>query len=158
MAFTISSPAFGANAGIPTEYTCDGPDTSPPLAWTDLPAGTQSLALIIDDPDAPDPRAPKQTWVHWVVYNIPSTDTGLPAGASPRGLPAGAREGMNDWGRSGYNGPCPPIGQHRYFHKLYALDTMLPELKRPTKAQLEQAMAGHVLARTELMGTYQRSR
>jgi len=123
-----------------------------------LPAGTRSLVLIVDDPDAPDPAAPRMTWVHWVLYNIPPSATGLAEGVAPGDLPAGARQGLNDWGRAGYGGPCPPIGRHRYFHKLYALDIVLPVLGKPTKAALEQAMKGHVLASTELVGTYQRSR
>jgi len=158
MAFNISSTAFAPNGSMPAEHTCDGSDTSPPLAWSDVPEGTRSLAVIVDDPDAPDPRAPKRTWVHWVVYDIPPAATGLAADASPGKLPDGAREGLNDWGRPGYGGPCPPIGRHRYFHKLFALDTLLPDLRRPTRAELEQAMAGHVLARAELVGTYLRSK
>ena len=123
-----------------------------------LPAGTQSLALIVDDPDAPDPAAPRMTWVHWVLYNMPPTATGLAEAVAPGALPAGTRQGLNDWGRTGYGGPCPPMGRHRYFHKLYALSTVLPDLGKPVKAALEQAMKGHVLASTELVGTYQRSR
>lgn len=137
-------------------HTCEGPDTSPLLAWSNLPSGTQSLALIVDDPDAPDPEAPKLTWVHWVVYNLPPSATSLPQGVAPAGLPAGTREGLNDWKRTGYGGPCPPIGRHRYFHKLYALDVVLPDLNKPVKAQLEAAMRGHILAQAELMGTYQK--
>ncbi|NJD08897.1 MAG: YbhB/YbcL family Raf kinase inhibitor-like protein [Gemmatimonadetes bacterium] len=157
-AITISSPAFPANGSMPPKYTCDGRNSSPPLTWRDLPAGTRSLALIVDDPDAPDPRAPKRTWVHWVLYDIPPTAPGLTEAASPGGLPPGAREGVNDWGRTGYGGPCPPIGRHRYFHKLFALDTLLTGLDRPTKAELEKAMAGHVLGQGELVGTYQRGK
>jgi len=154
----VSSPAFAPNGSIPPQYTCDGRNISPPLAWSELPEGTRSLALIVDDPDAPDPRAPRRTWVHWVVYDIPATAVGIAEGASPGRLPAGAREGLNDFGRQGYGGPCPPTGRHRYFHKLYALDTMLTALQRPTRAQLEQAMAGHVLGQGELVGTYERAR
>jgi Raf kinase inhibitor-like YbhB/YbcL family protein len=109
--------------------------------------------LIVDDPDAPDPRHPRQTWVHWLVYNLPADCAGLPEGQA---LPAGARVGRNDWNSADYGGPCPPIGRHRYFHKLYALDTVLPDLRHPTKSQLEQAMTGHVLAQAELVGTYER--
>jgi hypothetical protein len=156
MSFAISSPAFHAGGEIPTEHTCEGPDASPPLAWSGAPAGTRSLALIVDDPDAPDPAAPRMTWVHWVLYAIPPTSTGLPAAVASRDLPHGAREGRNDWKRTGWGGPCPPIGRHRYFFKLYALDTVLPDLGEPTKATLEKAMRGHVLARAELMGTYQK--
>jgi Raf kinase inhibitor-like YbhB/YbcL family protein len=155
MTLTLSSSAFFHQGRIPKKYTCDGEDVSPPLAWTGVPAGTKSLALIVDDPDAPDPQAPKMTWVHWVLYNIPPSANGLPEAVGTR-LPPGTLEGLNDWKHTGYGGPCPPIGRHRYFHKLYALDTVLPDLKRPTKAQLEKAMEGHVLAVAELIGTYQR--
>jgi Raf kinase inhibitor-like YbhB/YbcL family protein len=123
-----------------------------------MPAGTKSLALVVDDPDAPDPKAPKLVYVHWVLYNIPPDVSGLAEAIQRADLPPGAREGLNDWGRAGYGGPCPPIGRHRYFHKLYALDTVLPDLKRPTKAHLLAAMKGRILAETELVGTYQRSR
>ena len=158
MTLTLTSPAFTHNGAMPARLTCDGQDLSPELRWSGLPAETQSLALIVDDPDAPDPAAPRITWVHWVLYNIPPTATGLAEAVAPGALPAGTRQGLNDWGRTGYGGPCPPIGRHRYFHKLYALDTVLPDLGKPAKAALEQAMKGHVLASTELVGTYQRSR
>lgn len=156
MALAITSPTFTHNGPIPKLYTCQGKDVSPALAWSGLPAGTKSLALIVDDPDAPDPAAPKMTWVHWVLYNLPASSAGLPEAVAPAALPAGTREGKNDWKRTGYGGPCPPIGVHRYFHKLYALDVVLPDLKQPTKAELERAMQGHVLAKVELMGTYQK--
>ena len=156
--FTLSSPAFEPGSPIPREHTCEGADTSPPLTWSNAPAGTRSFALIVDDPDAPDPKAPKMTWVHWVLYNIPATVAGLPKGADRSGLPPGTLEGTNDWKRTGYGGPCPPIGRHRYFHKLYALDVVLPDQGRPTKAKLEQAMQGHVMAKSELVGTYQKGR
>ena len=153
MAITLTSGAFLPNQPIPARYTCDGEDVSPPLTWLGVPAGTRSLALIIDDPDAPDPKHPRQVWVHLVVYNLPPDCTGLTeAGA----LPPGTLVGRNDWSRADYGGPCPPIGQHRYFHKLYALDTVLPDLKHPTKSQLEQAIKGYVLAQAELVGTYER--
>ncbi|XXZ09782.1 YbhB/YbcL family Raf kinase inhibitor-like protein [Sorangium sp. So ce315] len=155
---SLASPAFAQRGEIPIEHTCEGADRSPPLTWSSLPPGTRSLALIVDDPDAPDPRAPKTTWVHWVVYNLPPAAEGLPAGAADGGLPEGARHGLNDWKRPAYGGPCPPVGRHRYFHKLYALDTVLPDLGTPTKAQLEAAMAGHVLAHVELVGTYQKTK
>lgn len=158
MALTLRSPAFPPGGDIPAEHTCDGRDRSPPLEWSGAPPGTRSFALIVDDPDAPDPKAPKTTWVHWVLYDIPATATGLPAGADARSLPPGTREGLNDWKRTGYGGPCPPVGRHRYFHKLYALDTVLGDLGRPTKAKLEAAMKGHVLTQAELMGRYQRGR
>lgn len=152
----ISSKAFSHEGAIPQMYTCEGKDISPPLAWSDLPAGSKSLALIVDDPDAPDPAAPKMTWVHWVLYNLPPTTGGLEEAVKT--LPPGTKEGVNDWKRTGYGGPCPPIGRHRYFHKLYALDIVLPDLKQPTKAKLEEAMKGHILGQTQLTGTYQKSR
>jgi Raf kinase inhibitor-like YbhB/YbcL family protein len=155
----LSSPAFEPGGEIPRRYTCEGEETSPPLAWSGLPPETKSVALIVDDPDAPDPAAPQRTWVHWVVYNLPPTVQGLPEGASARELPDGARQGLNDWNRPGYGGPCPPIGRHRYVHKLYALDAVLPPLRPATKAELEKTMAGHVLGSAELVGTYaQRAR
>ena len=156
MAVALTSAAFTPNGSIPKQYTCEGRDISVPLAWKDLPAGTRSLALIVDDPDAPDPAAPQQTWVHWVIYNIPPQSGGLKEGMKTTELPKGARDGLNDWQRAGYGGPCPPVGRHRYFHKLYALDVVLPDLKRPTKAQLEKAMQGHIIGKFELIGTYQK--
>ena len=156
MALALTSAAFAHNGAIPKQYTCQGAEVSVPLAWSSLPAGTKSLALIVDDPDAPDPAAPKLTWVHWVVYNIPPSATGFKEGIKAGELPKGTLEGLNDWQRTGYGGPCPPIGRHRYFHKLYALDAVLPDLKRPTKVQLEKAMQGHILEKFELIGTYQK--
>ena len=158
MSLTITSAAFAPNAAMPTRHTCEGDDVSPQLAWSGAPAGTRSFALIVDDPDAPDPAAPRTTWVHWLLYNIPSTTTELPEAVASGALPAGTREGVNDWKRTGYGGPCPPIGRHRYFHKLYALDTVLPNLQRPGKAALEKAIEGHVLAQGVLIGTYQKHR
>ncbi len=158
MSLVLTSSAFSDGGSIPEEYTCEGEDLSPPLAWSGLPEDTRSLALIVDDPDAPDPAAPRMTWVHWVLYNIPPTVTGLGRGADSGSLPADARSGTNDWGRTGYGGPCPPVGRHRYFHKLYALDMVLPDLGNPTKADLLEAMEGHVLESAELVGTYQKSR
>jgi Raf kinase inhibitor-like YbhB/YbcL family protein len=157
MTFSLTSPAFGEGGEIPTRYTCGGQDVSPPLAWSEPPSGTKSLALIVDDPDAPDPNAPKMTWVHWVLYNLPLTAGQLAEAVERKALPTGTREGLNDWKRTGYGGPCPPIGRHRYFHKLFALDTALPDLGRPTKAQLEKAMQRHVLVRAELVGTYEKN-
>jgi Raf kinase inhibitor-like YbhB/YbcL family protein len=154
----MTSTAFADHGPIPSEYTCDGNDTSPPLYWTGVPEGTQSLALIVDDPDAPDPAAPKRVWVHWVLYNLPPDATGLDEGIESGNLPAVVLEGVNDWNRTGYGGPCPPKGRHRYFHKLYALDVVLSDLGRPTKAVLEKAMQGHILAQAQLVGTYQRGR
>jgi Raf kinase inhibitor-like YbhB/YbcL family protein len=156
MSLVIQSAAFDANGPIPANYTCEGKDSSPPLAWSGAPPGTRSFALIVDDPDAPDPAAPRTTWVHWVLYNIPAATTHLPEAVEPRALPTGTREGRNDWGRTGYGGPCPPIGRHRYFFKLYALDATLPNLQQPNKAALEKAMQGHVLAQATLIGTYQK--
>ena len=157
MALTLTSPAFTHNEMIPVQFTCDNQDISPALAWSGIPDGTKSLVLIVDDPDAPDPEAPKMTWVHWVLYNIPPHISGLAEGIPAGQLPAGTLEGINDWKRTGYGGPCPPIGIHRYFHKLYALDTVLPDLKQPTKTQLEQAMQGHILSHVELIGRYKRN-
>jgi Raf kinase inhibitor-like YbhB/YbcL family protein len=156
MALELTSPAFGPGAAIPTRCTCEGRDVSPPLEWRGIPSGTKSLVLIVDDPDAPDPRAPKMTWVHWVLANLPPDLEGLPEGVAPNALPAGTIEGQNDWDRTGYGGPCPPIGRHRYIHKLFALDTVLDRLDRPTKAQVEAAMKGHVLEHAELVGTYEK--
>ncbi|MGD8927070.1 MAG: YbhB/YbcL family Raf kinase inhibitor-like protein [Thioalkalispiraceae bacterium] len=155
MAMEICSPAFKAMGDIPTIYTCDGKDVSPPLEWADIPAGCSSLVLIVDDPDAPDPAAPKMTWVHWVLYNLPPDSNGLPEAVAATVLPAGTLQGQNNWNRTGYGGPCPPVGKHRYFFKLYALDCVLADLDTPSKAQLEQAMTGHVIAEAQLVGTYQ---
>jgi len=151
---SLTSPAFPPNGKIPRKYTCEGDDVAPPLAWSGVPATAKSLVLILDDPDAPDPAAPKRTWVHWVLYDIPATATGLPETGAP--LPPGTREGRNDWKRTGYGGPCPPVGRHRYFHKLYALDVTLGDLGDATKAKVEDAMRGHVVAQAELVGTYQK--
>jgi Raf kinase inhibitor-like YbhB/YbcL family protein len=156
MGLSLSSPAFSPGGEIPALFTCEGQDLSPALDWTGVPEAAKSLVLIVDDPDAPDPRAPRTTWVHWVLYNLPPSARGLPEGVSARALPAGAKVGTNDWKRTRYGGPCPPIGRHRYFHKLYALDTVLPDLDSPTKAEVEAAMKGHVIAHAELMGTYQK--
>src|SRR5262245_8475423 len=154
----LSSRSFANDAAIPTRHTCEGQDVSPELTWSDAPPGTKSFVLIVDDPDAPDPNAPKTTWVHWVLYNLPPEARELAEGVASAELPPGTREGRNDWKRSGYGGPCPPIGRHRYFHKLYALDVPLPDLGTATKAQVEGAMKGHVLAQAELVGSYQKSR
>ena len=154
MKLSITSSAFVHQGPIPKRYTCEGLDISPPLAWSGVPTGTRSLALIVDDPDAPDPAAPRMTWVHWVLYNLPADCTGLPEAV--QSLPPGTQEGINDDHRAGYDGPCPPVGRHRYFHKLYALDVVLPDLKQPTGKILEQAMKGHVLAEAQLIGLYQK--
>jgi hypothetical protein len=158
MAFSLTSSAFAHEGEIPAKYTCEGRDVSPPLAWSGAPAGTKSFALIVDDPDAPDPRAPRMTWVHWVLYNLPAGVGGLPEAVPSDALPPGTREGRNDWNRTGYGGPCPPIGRHRYFHKLYALDDVLPGLRTPTKADLEKAMEGHILGQAVLTGTYEKKK
>jgi Raf kinase inhibitor-like YbhB/YbcL family protein len=156
MSLVLMSAAFAAGGEIPALFTCEGRDVSPALAWTGVPEQAKSLVLIVDDPDAPDPKAPKLTWVHWVLYNIPPSARGLPEAVAPASLPPGTRQGTNDWKRTGYGGPCPPIGRHRYFHKLYALDTVLPDLGAATKAAVAAAIEGHVLAQAELMGTYQK--
>jgi hypothetical protein len=156
MTFTLTSSAFAEGGEIPRRHTCDGEDLSPPLAWTDAPAGTKSFALVVDDPDAPDPAAPKVVWVHWVLVDLPPDSASLPAGVHARTLPPGTREGLNDWGAAGWRGPCPPVGRHRYVHKLYALDTTLAGLERPTKRALEAAMRGHVIGEAALTGTYRR--
>lgn len=156
MSLMLTSPAFQHGGLIPARHTCDGADHSPPLRWSGPPAGTQSLVLIVDDPDAPDPEAPKMTWVHWVLYNLPTDAGGLAEGIAAEQLPAGTLQGVNDWHRPGYGGPCPPVGRHRYFHKLYALDVKLPDLKHPSKGAVEKAMHGHVLAQAELVGLYQK--
>jgi Raf kinase inhibitor-like YbhB/YbcL family protein len=153
---TLTSPNFGNQGKIPKKLTCDGDDISPQLQWSGIPDGAKSLVLIVDDPDAPDPANPRMTWVHWVLYNIPVTTASLPEGVKDTGLPQGTLPGLNDWKKTGYGGPCPPVGQHRYFHKLYALDIVLADLGRPTKAKVEKAMQGHILAQAELIGLYQR--
>lgn len=156
MQLTIKSSAFKNGEEIPSKYTCQGEDISPPLEWEGVPENAFSLVLIVDDPDAPDPKAPKMTWVHWVLYNIPPVVSGIPEGASLQIIAPGVKEGLNDWGKTGYGGPCPPIGQHRYFFKLYALDVVLEDLKNPTKAMLEVLIKGHVIAKAELIGTYKK--
>jgi hypothetical protein len=158
MSLTITSAAFPEGGAIPALFTCEGKDVSPPLSWSGAPAGTRSFALIVDDPDAPDPAAPRMTWVHWVLYNIDPAAGGLPEGVKASALPPGTREGVNDWGRTGYGGPCPPIGRHRYFHRLFALDTLLPDLGHADRKSLDRAMHGHVLAHATLIGTYQKCR
>ena len=150
----VTSSAFNDGGEIPAKYTCEGKDLSPPLTFSDVPEDAKSLVLIVDDPDAPDPAAPKLTWVHWVLFDIPPDTAGLPESVST--LPSGTKEGMNDWKRTGYGGPCPPIGRHRYFFKLYALDSAL-ELTSPTKTAVLSAMEGHVLADAQMIGTYQKA-
>ncbi len=151
MPFELKS-AFAAGQSIPRKYTCDGDDISPPLQWNNAPEGTQAFALIADDPDAP-----VGTWVHWVLYNLPGETRALPEAVPPDAdLPDGSRHGKSSWGRLGYGGPCPPGGTHRYFFKLYALDTVLDLAPGASKEQLLQGMEGHILAQTELMGLYSR--
>ena len=155
-ALTLTSPAFANGAEMPSTFTCQGSDVSPRLEWRGAPPGTKAFALVVDDPDAPDPNAPKMTWVHWVLYDLPPDTQWLVEGA---GLSvASARSGTNDWKRTGYSGPCPPIGRHRYFFKLYALDTLLGDQGKPTKVELEALLEGHVLAKAELMGTYEKKK
>jgi Raf kinase inhibitor-like YbhB/YbcL family protein len=153
MPLQITTSAFANGGTIPKKFTCDGPDASPALAWHDAPAATQSFALIVDDPDAP-----VGTWVHWVLYNLPAATKDLPEGVEKKEEVAnGALQGRNDFRRIGYGGPCPPPGtQHRYFFKLYALDRKLDLKAAATKAELERAMKGHVLAEAQLMGKYGR--
>jgi len=150
----ITSPAFTDSSMVPSKYTCDGQDISPPLEWKDVPAGTKSFALICDDPDAPI-----GTWVHWVAYNISPNITKLDENVKPEKESKNVmRQGNNDWSKIGYGGPCPPGGTHRYYFKLYALDNMLDLKSGPTKAQLLQAMKGHILAESQLIGKYTRQR
>lgn len=156
MSITITSPAFHHKDTIPARFTCSGADISPPLQWTGVPPETKSLVLIVDDPDAPDPSAPKMTWVHWILYNLPPYCDGLEEDIQASSLPEGTCEGFNDWNRTGYGGPCPPIGRHRYFFKLYALDKVLEPIHRATKAQVEKTMQKHVLASAELVGTFEK--
>lgn len=158
MSLTISSPDFSANGNIPSVHTCEGANTSPALAWSGVPPSTKTLALIMDDPDAPDPAAPQRTWVHWVLYNIPAEATGLAANVQAPELPAGTRIGENDWKDPAYGGPCPPIGRHRYFFKLYALSEALPERGHMSKAELEKEMDEYIIDKAELVGTYQKQR
>jgi Raf kinase inhibitor-like YbhB/YbcL family protein len=156
MALTLTSPGFTHQGDMPNQFTCEGKDFSPALEWSGVPATAKSLALIVDDPDAPDPKAPKMTWVHWLLYNLPLAAKGLPEAVLPKDLPTGTLQGVTDFKKTAWGGPCPPVGKHRYFFKLYALDTVLPDLKGPKKPQLEKAMEGHVLEKAELVGLYQK--
>jgi Raf kinase inhibitor-like YbhB/YbcL family protein len=156
IAMKVTSPAFRHQGSIPSRHTCDGANVSPALAWSDVPPGTASLALIVTDPDAPDPKAPTTTWTHWVLYGLPPDAKGLREAIPAKGLPDGTLEGTNDWGKTGYGGPCPPIGRHRYVFTLFAVDNVPAGLGTPTRSSLEKAMAGHILAQAELIGTYQR--
>lgn len=150
----ITSPAFEDNAGIPTLYTCEGQDISPELNWTDVPEEAKSLALIVDDPDAPSPDAPKMVWIHWVLFNIPPNAKGLKEAIRDNELPNGTKIGTNSWQKQSYGGPCPPIGKHRYYHKLFALDTTLENLDNPTADALLAAMTDHIIDKATLLGTY----
>jgi len=156
MTMALKSASFVHEGPIPSKHTCEGQNVSPELSWSGVPDNAGSLVLIVDDPDAPDPNAPRMTWVHWVLYDLPTSATGLPEAVPPASLPRGTRQGVNDWKRPGYGGPCPPIGLHRYFFKLYALDCSLPELASGTKAEVEKAMAGHVMEQATLIGMYQK--
>ncbi len=148
----LTSPAFAHEASIPSIYTCDGQDISPPLAWTDPPVGTTAFALIVDDPDAP-----RGTWVHWVMWNLPKETRNLRANVDKKGeLPDGTRQGITDFRRPGYGGPCPPSGTHRYFFRLFAMDALLELGDQTNREELERALSGHVLAESVLMGTYAR--
>jgi len=152
MSFSLTSPAFEEGQAIPAKYTCDGEDTSPVLAWNEPPAGTLSLALIMDDPDAP-----AGTWVHWVIYNIPADIRSLPEAVPiAESLSDGGLQGINTSRDLGYGGPCPPSGTHRYYFKLYALDIMLDNEAGLDKNELLSLMEGHILAQCQLMGTYSR--
>jgi Raf kinase inhibitor-like YbhB/YbcL family protein len=155
MSLTLTSTAFADRSEIPMQYTSDGENISPPLSWAKAPPEAKSLALIVEDPDAPDPAAPERTFVHWVLYNLPAEDSGLKQDTAASGLPTGAKAGSNDWSRTGYGGPRPPVGRHRYFFRLYALDTVLHDLNNPDKATLEEAMKDHIVDSAVLMGTYQ---
>jgi len=158
MPLTIRSPAFADGGGIPKPFTCEGPNRSPPLSFAGAPAAAKSLALVVDDPDAPDPAAPKTVFVHWVLHDLPPSTAGLPEGARPEDLPPGTQQGTNDYGKTGWRGPCPPVGRHRYFFKLYALDAVLGPLADRTKAGLLAALEGHVLEEAQVVGTYEKLR
>jgi Raf kinase inhibitor-like YbhB/YbcL family protein len=156
MSMSLTSPEFKHGGDIPVRYTCDGEDMSPPLSWSDVPITALSLALIVEDPDAPDPAAPQRIWTHWVLYNMPPDATGLKEGVTNNELPPGTLEGRNDWHKTGYSGPCPPVGRHRYFFKLYALRTVLADLDKPNRARLLLEMEGDIIEQAELVGLYQR--
>jgi Raf kinase inhibitor-like YbhB/YbcL family protein len=156
MSLKLASKAFGHGGEIPRRYTCDGDNISPPLEWSGVPQGTRSLALVIDDPDAPDPAAPRMTWVHWIVFNLPPHESELPEAANRHGLPPDSSVGTNSGGRNDYGGPCPPVGRHRYFHKLFALDMVLDDSRVGDIDSLKRAMDGHVIASTEFFATYAR--
>lgn len=156
MTLTIGSPVFQHAQPIPPRFTCDGEDISPALHWRGAPDGTQTLALLVEDPDAPDPLAPQTIFTHWIVYNLPPESEGLPEAVGVEATPRGSRFGNNDWDRACWGGPCPPIGEHRYFFKLYALDTPLPTDRVMRRNDLLSAIEGHVRGYAEVMGTYQK--
>jgi Raf kinase inhibitor-like YbhB/YbcL family protein len=156
--FEIFSPAFDNASGIPAKYTCEGENVSPPLRWKNVPSEAKSLLLIVEDPDAPDPKAPKTIWVHWILYNIPPKDGALAENSARQGLPQGIRTGKNSWGKATYGGPCPPIGKHRYFFKLYALKENLKFNAPPSKSELLETIKGKIIAETEFFGTYEKTR
>lgn len=155
MSFELFSPAFENNKTIPPKYTCQGENISPPLKWKDTPQDAKSFALIVEDPDAPDPAAPKRTWDHWVLYNVPPERGELEEDYAV--APMGSLQGLNSWDKIGYGGPCPPKGEHRYIFRLYALDSVLDNLGKPSKRRLLQAMKGHILAEAKLTGLFQKS-
>ena len=156
MPLTLRSPAFVDGSPIPARHGCDGDDVSPALAWSGAPDGTASFALVVQDPDAPDPAKPERIFTHWVLYDLPVASGGLPENVAPDTLPAGSRAGHNDWKRGTWGGPCPPVGRHRYCFKLFALDTQLGDIGTPTRQELERALDGHIIETAELMGTYER--
>lgn len=157
MTFLLHSSVFLPAEAIPSRYTCEGKDVSPPLAWMDAPGNTKSFALIMDDPDAPDPAAPKRVYVHWILYDLPAEVHALKEGVKDADLPPGTRQGVNDWNRTGYGGPCPPVGRHRYFFRLYALDVLLGDLGTPKRKDLDRALQNHILGEAVLMGTYKKA-
>ena len=158
MIFNLASSAFDPNASMPAKYTCEGTNISPPLAWSGAPASAKSYALIVEDPDAPDPAKPTRMVSHWVAYNIPASATSLSENASNKGMPVGSAQGSNEGNKPIYMGPCPPIGRHRYFFKLFALDTVLKGLNNPKKVDLEKAIQGHVVGNAVLIGTYEKTK
>lgn len=153
----LSSPAFSHGAPIPRTFTCQGSGISPPLEWSQVPENARSLVLIVDDPDSPDPAAPKTPYPHWLLYALPPRDAKLPENVSSNELPAGALQGLNGWNRIGWGGPCPRIGRHRYFFRLHALDIELQGLGAPDRQRLLDAIAGHVIETAEWMGTYEKT-
>ncbi|MGC3997790.1 MAG: YbhB/YbcL family Raf kinase inhibitor-like protein [Anaeromyxobacter sp.] len=156
MPMTLTSPAFADGGEIPTTFTCEGADRSPALVFAGVPPEARSLALLVDDPDAPDPKAPQRIYTHWVLYDMPPDAGGLPEAVKPAALPPGTRQGTNDWRRTGWGGPCPPIGRHRYYFTLFALDAPLGDRGPLGRKELLAAVEGHVVAQAQLLGTYQK--